>query len=210
MAVLRRVFAEQDRNGDDRDTKVVVGFKFRADQEITSSSKVHPELIPPLQGGAALHDCTLQCFWDATSRATTARPAGALTDAQKKDLRAELIAAVEARYAAAGGTERLRPTVEIDHSMPCWLITFVAMQLFGTRKIGDLSPADKLWLSKVLKSLHNGFKNAMMVDTSRNQWHIWLSLLFAMGFSWTTSAPRGVALGNRASLAWHSTVTRPR
>jgi hypothetical protein len=67
--------------------------------------------------------------------------------------------------------------------MPCWLITFVAMQLFGTRKIGDLSPADKLWLSKVIKSLHNGFKNAMMVDTSRNQWHIWLSLLFAMGFS---------------------------
>ena len=66
VAVLRRVFAEKDRNGDDRDTKVVVGFKFRADQEITSSSKVHPELIPPLQGGAALHDCTLQCFWDAT------------------------------------------------------------------------------------------------------------------------------------------------
>ena len=197
MAVLRRVFAEQDRNGDDRDTKVVVGFKFRADQEITSSSKVHPELIPPLQGRAALHDCTLQCFWDATGMQRAVPPLHVppvLTDAQKKDLRAELIAAVEARSAAAGGTERLRPTVEIDHSMPCWLITFVAMQLFGTRKIGDLLPADKLWLSKVIKSLHNGFKNAMMVDTSRNQWHIWLSLLLAMGFNGTTSAPRSVAL----------------
>ena len=43
-----------------------------------------------------------------------------------------------------------------------------------------MSPADKLWL---FKSLHNGFTNAMMVDTSRSQWHVWLSLLLAMGFS---------------------------
>ena len=44
------------------------------------------------------------------------------------------------------------------------------MQLFGTRNIGDLSPADMLWVYKVIKKLHNGFKNAMLVDTSRNQW----------------------------------------
>ena len=96
-------------------------------------------------------------------------PAGALTDAQILDLRAELIAAVEERQEAAGGTERPRYKPEIDHPLPCWLITFLLMQLFGTRNLGDLSPADKLWLYKVIKSLHNGFKNAMMVDMSRNQ-----------------------------------------
>ncbi len=42
------------------------------------------------------------------------------------------------------------------------------VQFFGTRSLGDLSPADKLWLYKAIKSLHNGFKNAMMVDASRN------------------------------------------
>jgi hypothetical protein len=57
------------------------------------------------------------------------------------------------------------------------------MQFFGTRNLGDLSPADKLWLLTVVKKLHNGFKNIMMVDTSRNQWHIWLNLLLAMGSS---------------------------
>ena len=76
------------------------------------------------------------------------------------------------------------------------------LSLFGTRNIGDLSPADMLWLYQVIKKLHNGFKNIMMVDTSRNQWHIWLNLLLAMGCSWTTSAPGG--------LVWRSTATRPR
>jgi hypothetical protein len=103
--------------------------------------------------------------------------------AQILDLRAELIAAVEDRQEATGGTERPWYKLEIDPPLPCWLITFLLMQLFGTRNLGDLSPADKLWLYKVIKSLHNGFKNAMMVDTSRNQWHIWLSLLLAMGFN---------------------------
>ena len=71
-------------------------------------------------------------------------PAGALADAQILDLRAELIAAVEDRQEATGGTERPRYKPEIDHSIPCWLITFLLMQFFGTRNLGDLSPADKL------------------------------------------------------------------
>ncbi len=73
--------------------------------------------------------------------------------------------------------------MEIDHSVPCWLITFLLMHFFGTRDLGALTPVDKLWLYKVVKMLHNGFTNAMMVDTSHNQWHIWLTLLLAMGFS---------------------------
>ena len=169
--MLGQVFEEQDRNRVKRDAKVALAIQFRDDQELTRKSKAHPELFPaPPQGGAALTDCTLESFWRETG--STARPAGALTDAQTLSLRAELIAAVEDRHAAAGGTERPWYTAEIDHSMPCWLITFLLMQLFGTRNLGDLSPADKLWLYKVIKSLHNGFKNAMMVETSRNQWHI--------------------------------------
>ena len=71
----------------------------------------------------------------------------------------------------------------IDHSVPRWLITFLLMKFFGTPDLGALTPADKLWLPvyEVVKSLHNGFKNALMVDTSRSQWHVWLSLLLAMG-----------------------------
>ena len=176
-AVLGQVFEEQDRNRVKRDAKVALAIQFRDDQELTRKSKAHPEWFPE---GAALTDCTLESFY--REMGSTA-PAGALTDAQTLSLRAELIAAVEDRHAAAGGTERPWYTAEVDHSIPCWLITFLLMQLFGTRNLGDLSPADKLWLYKVIKSLHNGFKNAMMVDTSRNQWHIWLSLLLAMGFT---------------------------
>ena len=55
----------------------------------------------------------------------------------------------------------------IDHSVPRWLITFLLMQFFGTRDFGALTPADKLWLYEVVKSLHNGFKNKLMVDTSQ-------------------------------------------
>ena len=176
-AVLGQVFEEQDRNRVKRDAKVALAIQFRDDQELTRKSKAHPEWFPE---GAALTDCTLESFY--REMGSTA-PAGALTDAQTLSLRAELIAAVEDRHAAAGGTERPWYTAESDHSLPCWLITFLLMQLFGTRNLGDLSPADKLWLYKVIKKLHNGFKNAMMVDTSRNQWHIWLSLLLAMGCS---------------------------
>ena len=50
-------------------------------------------------------------------------------------------------------------------------------------------------------------------DTSSNQWHIRLRLLFAMGSPCTTSAPtqppRSFDLSNRASLAWRSTATGP-
>jgi hypothetical protein len=73
--------------------------------------------------------------------------------------------------------------MEVDHVVQCWLITLLKDQFYNTRNLGDLSPADRLWLIKVVKPLHNGFKNAMTVDTSSNQWHIWLTLLFAMVFS---------------------------
>jgi hypothetical protein len=73
--------------------------------------------------------------------------------------------------------------MEVYHLVPCWLTTFLMDQFFGKRNLGDLSPADKLWLITTVKKLHNGFKNTMMVDTSRNQWHVWLNLLLAMGCS---------------------------
>jgi hypothetical protein len=57
------------------------------------------------------------------------------------------------------------------------------MQFFGPENLGDLSPADKLWLYEVVKSLHNGSTNAMMVSEVRNQYHVPLSVLLAMGYS---------------------------
>ena len=204
--MLFRSFAEQDRNGVDRDTNVVAGFKVRTEPEINQEeSQVHPELFEQDPPGGARSNCTLKSWWDERGRATTARPAGALSRlsaAQKQDLRAELKAVVEERQEAAGGAERPRYKFEADHLLSCWLITCLLMQFFGERNLGDRSPADKLWLITVVKELHNGFKNMMMVDTSRNQWHIWLNLLLATGCSWTTSAPGG--------LVWRSTATRPR
>ena len=125
-----------------------------------------------------------------------------------KESQAEIIAAVKARYAATGGTERVLATMLIDHGVPRWLITVLLMQFFGTRDLGALTPVDKLWLYEVVKSLHNGFKNALMVDTSRSQWHVWLSLLLAMGTGrhhlgsiWTTVRGRSKPTRTRRSIS---------
>jgi hypothetical protein len=94
-----------------------------------------------------------------------------------------VVAVVEAQDAAAGGSVHIWLSTEIDHVVSCWIITWLMHQFFGRRNLGDVSPADRLWLMKEIKKLHNGFTNAMLVDTSRNQWHIWLNLLLAMGFT---------------------------
>jgi hypothetical protein len=192
--VLCRVFEEQDRNGVDRDPNVVVGFKVRAEPEINQEgSQVHPEVFEEHpQGGAAPSDCTLRSWWDETGRDTTTRPAGALTDAQKQDLRAELKAVVENRQAAAGGTERPRYKFEADHLFSCWLITCLLMQFFGTRNLDDLSPADKLWLITAVKKLHNGVKNTMMVDTCATSGISGSICCLRWAAPWTTSAPGGL------------------
>ncbi len=126
--VLGRVFAEQDRNGEDRDPNVVVAFKVRTEPEITEDSQVHPELFEQDPPGGARSNCTLKSWWDERGRDNTERPAGALSAAQKKDLRAELKEAVEERQEAAGGTERPRYKFEADHLFSCWLITCLLMQ----------------------------------------------------------------------------------
>ena len=58
------------------------------------------------------------------------------------------------------------------------------MKFFGTRDLGALTPADKLWLYEVVKSLHNGFKNKLMVDTSQPM--ACLALVAPCNGYWTT------------------------
>jgi hypothetical protein len=143
---------------------------MRDDQELTLKSKAHPEFFrEPPQGGAARTDCTLESFYRVMG--STARPG-------RRSSQRSRTGKQQPEAPSDRGTK-----AEIDDPLPCLLITYLLMQLFGTRNLGDISPADKLRLYKVIRLLHNrdGFKNAMMVDTSRNQWHIWLDLLLAMG-----------------------------
>jgi hypothetical protein len=142
----------------------------------------------PEPGAAAPTDCSLAEWRRATGGSiapgSEQAPDSRLTKPEVAELRAEVVAVVEARAAAAAGSVAVHIwlSTEIDHIVSCWIITWLMHQFFGTRNLGDVSPADRLWLMQEIKKLHNGFKNAMLVDTSRNQWHIWLNLLIAMGF----------------------------
>jgi len=51
-----------------------------------------------------------------------------------RNMISEIIAAVEAPYAATGGTERPRYTMENDHSVPCWLMNAYELHLIGKRQ----------------------------------------------------------------------------
>ena len=57
----------------------------------------------------------------------------------------EIIAAVEAPYAATGGTERPRYTM--DHSVPCWLISAYELYLIGKRQAQGRVHAGQCWPS---------------------------------------------------------------
>ena len=193
MALLRLIFAQQDYNNVvPRSSKVVAGFMIRDDQVVLHESfKMHPELFPaPKPGEPAPTDCTLATYRRVRTGGGTAPGSEPATDSQLSknevsELRSILANEVVRKHAAARGTSHWHfwLAAQIDHSIPCWLVTFLLMQFFGTRSLGGLSPADRLWLYKEIKSLHNGSKNAMMVSEVRNQYHVWLSVLLAMGHS---------------------------
>ncbi len=50
--------------------------------------------------------------------------------------------------------------IQVDHGVPCWLVTWLLMQLFVPRRLGGLDDADALWLYGVVKRLHNSDLNA--------------------------------------------------
>ena len=189
VALLRLIFAQQDYNNVvPRSSKVVVGFMIRDDQVVLHESfKMHPELFPaPKPGEPAPTDCTLATYRRVRTGGGTAPGSEPATDSrlsknEVSELRSILANEVERKHAAARGTNHWHfwLAAQIDHSIPCWLVTFLLMQFFGTRSLGGLSPADRLWLYKEVKSLHNGSKNAMMVSEVRNQYHVWLSVLLA-------------------------------
>ncbi len=187
--LLCLTFEHQVRNRAARMPIVTGAWKVRTPQVVLGQTfKVHPELLPNLPPGVpAPNDCTLAAWRLANGSdiAPASQPVtnSQLTAPQISDLRSELLRAVVERYAAAGGTDLFWLKLQIDHGVPCWLITFLLMQFFGARNLGALTPADKLWLEDVVKSLHNGSENAMMVSESRNQYHVWLSLLLAMGYT---------------------------
>jgi hypothetical protein len=57
-----------------------------------------------------------------------------------KQLRRRLVDSVEKRVdaAAAGGKPRLSFKIEINHNVPCWLLTLLLLQFFGGRNLQHL------------------------------------------------------------------------
>jgi hypothetical protein len=189
-ALLCLVFAQQKYSRIARRSEVVAAFKIRDDQVVLSESfKIHPELwSEPKPGAPVRTDCTLATYRRELDRSSTAPGSEPATDSQLSkrevsEFREKLVYDVMRRHAAARGTNHFWLAAQIDHSIPCWLTTYLLMQFFGPENLGDLSPADKLWLYEVVKSLHNGSTNAMMVSEVRNQYHVPLSVLLAMGYS---------------------------
>ena len=84
-----------------------------------------------------------------------------------KALRLELVESVRKRQATAG----LMPVhfaIQIDHGVPGWLVTWLVMQFFGSRRLEALDDADALWLYNVVRKLHNSDLNArLMSEVSR-------------------------------------------
>jgi hypothetical protein len=176
-----------------------------------SAFKIHPELLPKLKPGEpAPPDCTLATY--RRVKGSRIAPGGEpATDSQLSRpevsaLRHILVHDVMRRHVAARGSRHFWLAAQIDHSIPCWLVTYLLMQFFGPENLGDLSadlsPADRLWLYEVVKSLHNGSTNAMMASEVRNQYHIWLSVLLAMGLSMDDISSESRRFGQQCVKRW--------
>jgi hypothetical protein len=64
-----------------------------------------------------------------------------LKAAEVKLLRERLVRSVEQRLAHAVGKQRIPFKIQIDHGVPCWLITWMLMQFFGETHIEGLDEA---------------------------------------------------------------------
>jgi hypothetical protein len=207
-ALLRLIIEQQDYNHVVRRSDVVAAFMVRDDQVVLHESfKIHPELFPERKPGEpAPPDCTLATYRrvNGSSIAPGGEPAtdSQLSKPEVSALRHTLVHDVTRRHVAARGSKHFWLEAQIDHSIPCWLVTYLLMQFFGPKNLGDLSPADRLWLYEVVKSLHNGSTNAMMVSEVRNQYHIWLSVLLAMGLSMDDISSESRRSGQQCVERW--------
>ena len=192
LEVLRWILSYQAFLGRSVSTKVAFAWRIRGAQELNGcATKLHAELMVGVEPeGLSLGDLQAACpvgsekLCDGTD--TT------LKAAEVKLLRERLVSSVKERLADAARKQWVSFKIQIDHGVPCWLITWMLMQFFGTRNLEQLDEAESYWLYDIVKKLHNSGKNAMLMSEVRNQRHVWLSILLGMGHSMADTNSAGV------------------
>jgi hypothetical protein len=171
---------------------VAIVWRIRANQELAGhETELHVELMVGVEPeGKCLGD--LQAACSADSERLCDGTATTLKAAAVKQLREGLARSVAQRLARASGKPKLSFKIQIDHGVPCWLITWMLMQFFGRRGLLGLDEHESYWLYDIVKKLHNSTKNAMLMSEVRNQRHVWLSILLAMGHSMADNESAGV------------------
>lgn len=89
-----------------------------------------------------------------------------MTAAAVKQPRRRLVDSVEKRVDAAGGKPRLSFKIQINHNVPCWLMTLLLppfLESPAARRVGSLNGCYDI------VTLHNSNKNAMLMFAVRNQ-----------------------------------------
>jgi hypothetical protein len=183
VEVLRWILSYGDSRGISLDTRVAFAWRIRGAQELNGcATKLHAELTVGVKPtGLSLGD--LQAAGPANSEELCDSNDAPLKAADVKQLRERLVRSVEQRLADAVGKPRIPFKIQIDHGVPCWLITWMLMQFFGETDIEGLDEEESYWLYGIVKKLHNSGKNAMLMSEVRNQRHVWLSILLGMGHS---------------------------
>ena len=100
---------------------------------------MHLELLVGLQvqhKGVCLGD--LQDASPAGSERLCDETDATMTAAAVKQPRRRLVDSVEKRVDAAGGKPRLSFKIQINHNVPCWLMTLLLLQFFGGRNLQQL------------------------------------------------------------------------
>ena len=192
IEVLRWILSYGDSLGIALDTKVAFAWRIRGTQELNGcATKLHAELTVGVEPeGLSLGELEAAC--PADSEKLCDGTDTTLKAAAVKQLRGRLVSSVKERLGRAVGKPRIPFKIQIDHGVPCWLITWMLMQFFGETDIEGLDEAESYWLYAIVKKLHNSGKNAMLMSEVRNQRHVWLSILLGMGHSMADIKSDGV------------------
>jgi hypothetical protein len=192
LEVLRWILSYQAFLGSSLRTTVAFAWRIRGAQELNGcATKLHAELTVGVKPtGLSLGD--LQAACPPGSEELCDGNDTTLKAAEVKLLRERLVSSVKDRLADAARKPWVSFKIQIDHGVPCWLITWMLMQFFGETNIEGLDEAESYWLYDIVKKLHNSGKNAMLMSEVRNQRHVWLSILLGMGHSMADINSAGV------------------
>ena len=163
-----------------RSTEFAFGGRLRSTQQLPGNqTKVHAEFLLGTDAtGNRL--CDLEAALPPGSEPLCGKTNATMTAKEVKELRLRLGASVQKRLSEAGSKES-DFKVQIDHLFECWVATWLLGQFSDDRNLEQLDEQDLYRLYDIVKTLHNSGKNAMAMSEARNQRHVPLSVLIAMG-----------------------------